>query len=215
MEEFALNEIRYPYSHWFSGGFLLRYEVQTPISPLYFCNLIGFRPKGLMYLLFDIQRNFNYYQAVHLDYRTISRHAEGPAGTRGRNKNNSHFSKGISMKRLFWLCMTMCVAIGICFAQDINGKWKTQMETQGGPMEMMFTFKTSGDTLTGAIEGPMGEMPISNGKKHGPAFSFDVSFNEWTISHDCIAMGDSILMKAPGMQGDTMNLVLKRFAESK
>jgi hypothetical protein len=170
---------------------------------------------GVMYIVFDIQRNFNYYQAVPLDDHSISKHDEGPAGTRGRNKNNSHFSKGISMKRLFWLCMTMCVAIGISVAQDVNGKWKTQMETPGGPMEMMFTFKVSGDTLTGAVEGPMGETPISNGKKQGKAFSFDVSFNEWTISHDCIAMGDSILMKAPGMQGDTMNLVLKRFTETK
>jgi hypothetical protein len=123
--------------------------------------------------------------------------------------------KGLSMSRLFYLCAATVLAVGLSYAQDINGKWKTQMETPNGPMEMMFTFKTSGDTLTGAVEGPMGEMPISQGKVDGKMFSFDVSFNEWTIHHWCEAMGDSILMKAPGMEGDTMKLTLKRFTESK
>jgi hypothetical protein len=123
--------------------------------------------------------------------------------------------KGITMSRLFYFCVAIILTMSLGFAQNVNGKWKTQMETPNGPMDMMFTFKTSGDTLTGAVEGPMGEMPISNGKKVGKTFSFDVSFNEWTISHQCIVMGDSISMKVPGMQGDTMSLVLKRVSESK
>lgn len=123
--------------------------------------------------------------------------------------------KGKTMSRFFYFCAATLLTISLGYAQDINGKWKAQMETPNGPMEMMFSFKTSGDTLTGAVEGPMGEMPISQGKIDGTTFSFDVSFNEWTIHHWCVAMGDSILMKAPGMEGDTMRMVLKRSPESK
>ncbi len=118
--------------------------------------------------------------------------------------------KGISMPRFITVILTLLFVAGLCVAQDINGKWKTKMETPNGPVDMTFTFKTNGDTLTGAAGGPMGEMPISNGKIKDKTFSFDVNFNDWTISHWCTAMGDSILMKVPGMQGDTMSMVLKR-----
>ncbi len=119
------------------------------------------------------------------------------------------------MSRLLYLSLAILLTACLGYAQDINGKWKTLMETPNGPMDMMFTFKTSGDTVNGSVEGQMGEMPISNGKLNGNTFSFDVSFNEWTISHMCTAMGDSILMKVPGMQGDTMSMVLKRAPELK
>jgi hypothetical protein len=114
------------------------------------------------------------------------------------------------MSRFITVSVVLFFAAGLCVAQDINGIWKTKMETPNGPANMTFTFKTNGDTLTGTVEGPMGEMPIINGKKKDKTFSFDVSFNDWTINHWCTAMGDSILMKVPGMQGDTMSLLLKR-----
>ncbi len=119
------------------------------------------------------------------------------------------------MKRLGLLCATIFMAISLSHAQDPTGKWKTTMETPNGPMDMTFTFKTVGDTLTGQAEGPMGAMPISNGKVNGKSFTFDVSFGEMTISHQCTVMGDSIAMKVPGMQGEDMNLMLKRVPESK
>ena len=61
----------------------------------------------------------------------------------------------------------------------------------------------------------MGDMPIINGKITGNEFSFDVSFDYMTINHQCTIMADSILMKIPGMQGDTMQVILKRTLEEK
>ncbi len=119
------------------------------------------------------------------------------------------------MLRFFAFCLAVLLTASLGYAQDINGKWKASMETPNGPMDMTFTFKTGGDTLSGAVESPMGETPISNGKVDGNKFSFDVSFNEWTIHHWCVAAGDSILLKAPGMEGDTMSMVLKRMPEEK
>jgi len=99
-------------------------------------------------------------------------------------------------------------------AQDINGKWKGQMQSPNGPMDLVFNFKANGDSLSGTVESPMGELPITNGKIDGKTFFFQVNAGEMTISHQCTAMGDSIAMKVPGMQGgETMELMLKRVTE--
>ena len=119
------------------------------------------------------------------------------------------------MKRLLWSCASILIAVNLSFAQDVNGRWTTQMDTPNGPMEMQFTFKTVGDTLTGQVEGPMGSMPIINGKKNGSAFTFDVSFNGMTLNHQCVVEGDSISMKVPGMGGETMSMILRRMGEQK
>jgi hypothetical protein len=104
--------------------------------------------------------------------------------------------------------------VNIGFAQDINGKWKGEMQSPNGPMDLVFNFKANGDSLSGTVESPMGELPITNGKIDGKAFFFQVNAGEMTISHQCQAMSDSILMKVPGMPGgETMELMLKRVTE--
>jgi len=123
--------------------------------------------------------------------------------------------EGVPMQRLLVLCAAVIAATSLSFAQNPTGTWKAQMETPNGPMDMTFTFKTSGDTLTGQVEGPMGAMPIIHGKRDGKSFSFDVNLGDMTISHQCVILGDSISMKVPGMQGETMSMVLKRVPESK
>ena len=54
--------------------------------------------------------------------------------------------------------------MSIGLAQDINGKWKGQMQSPNGPM---------------------GELPITNGKIDGKIFFFQVNAGEMTISHQC------------------------------
>jgi len=106
--------------------------------------------------------------------------------------------------------------VNIGFAQDINGKWKGQMQTPNGPMDLVFNFKAIGDSLAGTVEGPMGEMPVVNGKIAGKTFTFDVNAGEMTISHHCTAKGDSISMRIPGFAGgEAMELMLARVTEEK
>ena len=66
-------------------------------------------------------------------------------------------------------------------AHDFSGIWKGQLETPNGNMELTYNFKTVGDSLTGTVGSPMGEIPISNGKIEGKMFSFDVDVNGMTI----------------------------------
>jgi hypothetical protein len=122
--------------------------------------------------------------------------------------------KGVSMSRIFSICLAALFAFSIAHAQGIDGKWSGEMQSPNGPMELTFNFTVSGDSLTGTVATPMGgEIPISNGKVDGKTFSFDVNVNEMTISHQCTFMADSISMKVEGMQGP-MEIMLKRVPES-
>ena len=115
------------------------------------------------------------------------------------------------MVRSFCFVVVALFTVNMGIAQDINGKWKGEMQSPNGPMDLVFNFKTAGDSLSGTVEGPMGELPITNGKIDGKSFSFDVNAGEMTINHQCTAMGDSISMKVPGMPGgEAMELMLKR-----
>ena len=118
------------------------------------------------------------------------------------------------MRRLYIFCLAACLSISISLAQDINGKWTGQMQSPNGPMDLTFHFKTNGDSLNGTVSSPMGELPMSHGKINGKTFSFDVNAGDFTINHQCTMMTDSISMKVPGMQGDTMVIMLKRVPES-
>jgi hypothetical protein len=134
--------------------------------------------------------------------------------TRREYYSHSHSVKGKTMVRSLCFVVVAFFIVNIGYAQDINGKWKGQMETPNGPMDLVFNFKAIGDSLAGTVEGPMGDMPITKGKIDGKSFTFDVNAGEMTISHQCTAMGDSISMKIPGMPGgETMELILKRVTE--
>jgi hypothetical protein len=118
------------------------------------------------------------------------------------------------MSRLVSFFVLALLAVSIGFAQGINGKWKGQMESPNGPVDLVFSFKADGDTLRGTVESPMGELPISKGTITDSTFYFEVNAGEMTIQHQCTFMTDSISMKVPGMMGgETMELMLKRVTD--
>ncbi len=119
------------------------------------------------------------------------------------------------MSRVYLLSVLTAFAFSFMMAQDINGKWKGEMQNPNGSMELIFTFQVSGDSLTGNVASEMGEIPISNSKIKGNSFAFDISLGEMVINHQCTFMQDSISMKVPGMQGDTVEIFLKRVPVSK
>jgi hypothetical protein len=127
---------------------------------------------------------------------------------------HSHIIEGVNMSRLFSICVLAFFAMSISLAQGIDGSWKGEMQSPNGPFELTFKFKVAGDSLTGAVVSQMGEIPISNGKVNGTAFSFDVIMNDMTIGHQCTFMSDSISMKVKGFQGEPTVLILKRAPEA-
>jgi hypothetical protein len=112
------------------------------------------------------------------------------------------------MKRILPVIMLLLVASG-AYANGIEGTWKAKMAD--GDMELTFVFKMADGKLTGVVQSPNGDMEITNAKVNGKQFSFDVSFNDMTIKHDCtLQEDDTISMKATGTPMGDMALILTR-----
>jgi hypothetical protein len=125
------------------------------------------------------------------------------------------------MKTLFCICAVLAMTLGTATvrAADVTGQWSSEMTTpDGNSFQITFTFKQDGATLTGSVQGPMGDpLEISNGKIDGDKFTFDVSFNGMTIHHLCtVESADEIKMTTKSDNADIpgMELTLKRVMQT-
>lgn len=78
--------------------------------------------------------------------------------------------------KFYALALSFFLVAGVAFGADIDGKWAGQYNSgMGDPMQMDFTFKADGATLTGtAPGGPGATIPLKNGKIDGNNISFTV-----------------------------------------
>ena len=115
------------------------------------------------------------------------------------------------MKKLLSVFVFVLIA-SYGFAAGIDGNWIANMKgPDGSEMAMTFVFKMDGDKLTGVVKTPNGDTPISNTKIDGKVFSFDVSFNDMTIKHNCtLKEDDTISMKIVGSPMGDSEMILKR-----
>jgi hypothetical protein len=112
------------------------------------------------------------------------------------------------MKKIFPVILFLLMASSV-FATGIEGTWKAKMPE--GNMELTFVFKMDGDKLTGTLTSPNGDVPISNTKVDGKNFSFDISFNDMSISHNCtLKEDDTISMKVVGSPMGDSEMILTR-----
>jgi hypothetical protein len=97
--------------------------------------------------------------------------------------------------------ITTGVLVGLlsltAMAADVTGKWTAQMPGRGGQTrEATFNFKVDGNTLTGTVSGPQGDMEISDGKIDGDTISFSQTMefngNTMKILYKGTVSGDSI-----------------------
>ncbi len=121
------------------------------------------------------------------------------------------------MKVWFVLCAALLVVFGakpLLAASDMTGKWTTTMKApDGSDFSLTFDFKQDGAKLTGTVTGPQGDpLAIDNGKIDGDKFTFTVSFNGTTITHDGTINGDEIKMSTKSDNGGMppMDMTLKR-----
>jgi hypothetical protein len=78
--------------------------------------------------------------------------------------------------KFFALALSFLLVAGFAFGADIDGKWTGQYNSgMGEPMQMDFTFKAEGASLTGtAPGGPGATIPLKDGKIDGNNISFTV-----------------------------------------
>jgi hypothetical protein len=102
----------------------------------------------------------------------------------------------------------------ICLAADFNGRWEGSITTPNGDVQIVFNFKVDGAKLTGAVEGPNGDVPIEEGKVDGDKISFKTHLNDAEVDHQGTLSGDTIDLKVQGPWGDS-EMTLKRLEEKK
>lgn len=74
------------------------------------------------------------------------------------------------------LLLALILTAASAFAADIDGKWSGGIDTPNGAVNISFTFKADGKTLTGTTTGPDGsESKIADGKIDGNKLSFNVT----------------------------------------
>jgi len=78
-----------------------------------------------------------------------------------------------------FLCAALLLALAaVAPAADVSGKWTAQVPGRGGETrEATFNFKADGEKLTGAMSGPQGDIPISDGKISGDDLSFTTTLS--------------------------------------
>ena len=95
----------------------------------------------------------------------------------------------------------------------VDGHWQGSMGPNGD-MTINFTFKADGTKLTGSVETPNGDIPISDGKIDGDKLSFNTHFQDSVIEHAGTISGDTIQLHVKGPWGES-DMTLKRVAEKK
>jgi hypothetical protein len=99
----------------------------------------------------------------------------------------------------------------MAFASNVAGRWQSTVETEGGPYELTFTYSLDGDTLTGTLASPWGEVGFSDGRLRGDEFEY--RFDVWgrTYEHEGRLVGDdTIEITSTRDDGEESRLTLRR-----
>jgi hypothetical protein len=90
------------------------------------------------------------------------------------------------------------IMILVCFAvanaADLNGKWKGDLQTPNGPLEINFDFHADGEKLTGTVTNTCGTEQITNGTLKEDAVSFSVlaGGGQFKITYKGTIVGDDL-----------------------
>jgi len=91
--------------------------------------------------------------------------------------------------------LAMCVVVTPAAAQSVAGEWNAQYNTPGGTREFKVFIQVKGDSLSGTVKRPVGEVPLSGSIK-GDAVTF-----AYTIDYGGNAL---VLTVTATLAGDTM-----------
>jgi hypothetical protein len=116
------------------------------------------------------------------------------------------------VRRAIMAGVLILLAAAVAAAADVDGQWQGTVNGPNGDMTLTFTFKADGSTLTGSVQTPGGEEPISDGKIDGDKISFKTHFQDSIIDHEGTISGDTMQLKVTGPFGE-FDMTLKRLAE--
>jgi|SRR5665213_3075053 hypothetical protein len=112
------------------------------------------------------------------------------------------------------LLLTLLLVSAPAFAANVDGDWSGAFDSENGPVQISYTFKSDGANLTGTTTGPDGaKLAIKDGKVDGANISFavDVDFGgtAMTLKYTGVVAADSIALTLD-FQGMPVNITVKR-----
>ena len=78
---------------------------------------------------------------------------------------------------------------------EVDGSWKTVVESPMGNQEATLTIESSGDSFTGSYAGALGTMPIKDGKVSGNQLDWSIDMTvpmPMTLTVSATVEGDSL-----------------------
>jgi hypothetical protein len=116
--------------------------------------------------------------------------------------------------KYFAFVTALLLLTGIAFCADIDGKWTGSIAgMDGNPMQITYTFKTDGTTLTGSTPGMDGkDMAIKDGKINGNNITYSVTFDfgqPTKVDFKGVISGDTLKLNFE-MMGQATELTLKK-----
>jgi hypothetical protein len=121
----------------------------------------------------------------------------------------------MEMKNRFaWLIALLGITCMVVLGAGIDGKWTAEVQGKQGTQTQTLTLKSSGEKLTGAIEGGRGgPVEISEGMIHGNDVMFKVvrefNGNKVEQNYKGALSGDALNLTMEGGRGP-QNLAFKR-----
>ena len=94
--------------------------------------------------------------------------------TAGRTESPA-LPKGVAEMRKGAFVLAAIVMLGclaIANAADLSGKWKGELQSPNGPLEINFDFHVDGEKLIGTVANTYGTEQITDGIVKGDAISF-------------------------------------------
>jgi hypothetical protein len=121
---------------------------------------------------------------------------------------------GVKLKALL---LGMLLFATPAFAAGVDGDWSGSLDTPNGPVQIGYSFKSDGTTLTGTTTGPDGsKIPIKDGKIDGDKITFAVDFDlggtPTTFKYAGMVSADSIALSSD-FQGQSFNFTVKKTAK--
>jgi hypothetical protein len=118
---------------------------------------------------------------------------------------------GAKLKALLLGLLLFCAP---AFAASVDGDWSGSMDTPNGPVQISYSFKSDGVTLTGTTTGPDGsKLAIKDGKVDGDkiAFSVDVDLGgtPTTFKYTGVVSAEGIALTTD-FQGQPINFTVKK-----
>lgn len=110
--------------------------------------------------------------------------------------------------RLFAIVAATLLVSTLCWAADVTGTWKGEIEGPNGSFALTYTFKQDGAKLTGTVTGPQGDpLDLLEGKIDGDKihFAINVPMNGGMkfISDGTIKSDDEIALQTKNESGET------------